>query len=102
MYAVKAEFINNRQYNENKGLPPLTFNLSPYKGMMNIGTRPTVDGTKSVIEVNIFDFDADIYGATVRVYLKKYLRGELKFSGLDALKAQLAADRINAIHHLAE
>jgi riboflavin kinase/FMN adenylyltransferase len=68
--------------------------------MMNIGTRPTVDGTKRVIEVNIFDFGEDIYGATLRVYLKKYLRGEQKFNGLDALKEQLAKDRHNALHYL--
>lgn len=69
---------------------------SKYKGMMNIGTRPTVDGTKRTIEVNIFDFNADIYGQTLRIYLRKYLRNEQKFNGLDALKEQLAADKQNA------
>ena len=67
------------------------------KGMMNIGNRPTVDGTKKIIEVNVFDFDKNIYGKTLRVYIKKYLRGEQKFSGLDALKEQLAKDKINAL-----
>ncbi|MES2776891.1 MAG: bifunctional riboflavin kinase/FAD synthetase [Bacteroidota bacterium] len=67
-----------------------------FKGMMNIGVRPTVDGTKRTIEVNIFDFDEDIYGQTMRVYLKAYLRGEVKFSGLDALKEQLAKDAVAA------
>lgn len=66
------------------------------KGMMNIGIRPTVDGTKRVIEVHIFDFNEDIYGTTLRVFLKKHLRGEQKFAGLDALKAQLATDKKNA------
>ncbi len=64
-----------------------------YTGMMNIGTRPTVDGTKQVTEVNIFDFDKDIYGETVTVYLKQHLRSEVKFSGLEELKAQLGRDR---------
>lgn len=63
------------------------------KGMMNIGLRPTVDGTRRVIEVNIFDFNADLYGKILRVFLKKHLRGEQKFSGLEALKAQLALDK---------
>jgi len=63
------------------------------RGMMNIGIRPTVDGKKRMIEVNIFDFDEDIYGQIIRVYLKHYLRGEVKFNGLDELKAQLAKDR---------
>ncbi len=62
-------------------------------GMMNIGIRPTVDGTKRVLEVNIFDFDRDIYGETLTVTLKKYLRSEEKFSGLEALKEQLAKDK---------
>jgi len=61
--------------------------------MMNIGVRPTVDGKKRMIEVNIFDFDKDIYGTTLRVYVKKYLRGERKFDGLDALKQQLTIDK---------
>lgn len=63
------------------------------QGMMNIGVRPTVDGTKRMIEVNIFDFNEDIYGSTLRVYVQKYLRGEQKFNGLDALKQQLAIDK---------
>ena len=70
---------------------------SSYKGMMNIGVRPTVDGKKRVIEVNIFDFNHDIYGKTLRVYLKHYLRGEVKFNGLDELKNQLSLDKIAAL-----
>jgi len=66
-------------------------------GMMNIGFRPTVDGTKRIIEVNIFDFDQDMYGETLTVTLKKHLRSELKFDGLDALKAQLAKDKEDAL-----
>lgn len=67
------------------------------KGMMNIGIRPTVDGTKRVIEVNLFDFDKDIYGTTLRVYVKHFLRGEVKFTGLDALEEQLAKDKEAAL-----
>jgi len=69
----------------------------PMKGMMNIGVRPTVDGTRRVIEVNIFNFDGDLYGKTLRIFIKKHLRGEVKFAGLDALKQQLAKDRENAL-----
>jgi riboflavin kinase / FMN adenylyltransferase len=64
-----------------------------YRGMMNIGTRPTVDGTKQVIEVNIFDFEGDIYGETITIALHKHLRSEVKFSGIEALKAQLVKDK---------
>jgi riboflavin kinase/FMN adenylyltransferase len=69
-------------------------------GMMNIGVRPTVDGTKRVIEVNIFDFDQDIYGETLTITLKKHLRSEVKFNGLDALKEQLAKDKEAAMDAL--
>lgn len=64
------------------------------KGMMNIGVRPTIDGLNRVIEVNIFDFSDDIYGETLQVTVKQWLRAEQKFNGLDALKAQLAQDKI--------
>jgi len=64
-----------------------------YKGMMNIGYRPTVDGTKKMIEVNIFNFERMIYGLSLRIIVKKFLRNEMRFSGLDALKEQLGEDR---------
>ena len=67
-----------------------------FKGMMNIGVRPTVNGSTRVIEVNIFDFDEMIYGSTLTITLVKYLRREVKFVGLDELKAQLAKDKENA------
>jgi riboflavin kinase/FMN adenylyltransferase len=67
-----------------------------YNGMMNIGIRPTVDGQKKVIEVHILDFDQDIYEQNLTVMVYEYIRGEVKFDGLDALKAQLAKDKITA------
>ncbi|MCW3117834.1 MAG: riboflavin biosynthesis protein RibF [Chitinophagaceae bacterium] len=70
------------------------------KGMMSIGFRPTVNGTKRVIEVNIFDFDQDIYGKTLRVYVKKYLRPEIKFDGLEALVKQIDQDKIDSLRVL--
>ena len=73
-----------------------------YSGMMNIGIRPTIGGTKRVIEVNIFDFDADIYGCVLRVFIHRRLRGEVKFNGLEELKEQLNRDKIQSINALAE
>lgn len=67
-----------------------------YNGMMNIGIRPTVDGQKKVIEVHILDFDQDIYEQNLTVMVFEYIRGEVKFDGLEALKAQLAKDKITA------
>jgi riboflavin kinase / FMN adenylyltransferase len=67
-----------------------------YRGMMNIGLRPTVDGSTRMIEVNIFDFDEMIYGSSLKVILVKHLRSEVKFNGLEELKTQLAKDKENA------
>jgi riboflavin kinase/FMN adenylyltransferase len=64
-----------------------------YKGMMNIGFRPTVGGTKKMIEINIFDFDENIYNQQITIILKKHLRQEIKFDGLEALQLQLAKDK---------
>ncbi len=64
-----------------------------HKGVANIGRRPTVnEGTESRLEVNLFDFDGDIYDTEITVALHQYIRAEVKFSGLDALKAQIASD----------
>lgn len=63
------------------------------KGMMSIGFRPTVDGKKRVIEVNLFDFNKDIYGKELRVYVKKYLREEVKFDSLEDLVKQIDRDK---------
>ncbi|HEY4650891.1 MAG TPA: bifunctional riboflavin kinase/FAD synthetase [Pontibacter sp.] len=64
-----------------------------HPSMMNIGLRPTVEGTHLTLEVNLLNFNRDIYGQTVTVSFVAYLRDEQKFSGLDELKAQLAKDR---------
>ncbi len=72
-------------------------NNTNFTGMMNIGVRPTINGTQRVVEVNIFNFDEDIYGQELRVYVKQYLRGEVKFNGLDQLKLQLAEDKKQAL-----
>ncbi len=64
-----------------------------YPGAANIGRRPTVnEGPESRLEVNLFGFDGDLYGQELTVSLHAYIRAEQKFSGLDALKAQIAMD----------
>ena len=70
------------------------------KAMMSIGFRPTVDGKTRVIEVNIFDFNKDIYDQSLKVYVKKYLREEVKFDGLEALVKQIDQDKINSLNVL--
>lgn len=68
-----------------------------YKAMMSIGFRPTVNGKVRVTEVNIFDFAKDIYEETIRVTVKKYLRSEVKFDGLESLKIQLHKDKEDSL-----
>ena len=70
--------------------------VKKYRGMMSIGFRPTIGGTTRIIEVNIFDFNREIYGRTLKVFVKKFLRPEEKFGGLDELKTQLALDKVNS------
>ncbi len=75
---------------------------SVYDGVANIGRRPTVNaGPESRLEVNLFDFSGDIYGTEITVALHAFIRAEIKFSGLDALKAQIAADAAEARRLLA-
>lgn len=62
-------------------------------GVANIGRRPTInDGQESRLEVNLFDYQGDLYGQTLSVVLRRMLRAEKRFDGLDALKAQIAQD----------
>jgi riboflavin kinase/FMN adenylyltransferase len=80
IYAVYAE-VNNKRY----------------KGMMSIGFRPTVDGKKRVIEVNMFDFNEEIYGRSLCVFVKKYLREEIRFDSLEKLVEQIDQDKIDSL-----
>ncbi len=69
---------------------------SNHKGMMSIGFRPTIGDNKKMIEVNIFDFDKNIYGRYLRVYVTHFLRKEEKFANLEELVTQMAIDEKNA------
>lgn len=71
-----------------------------FKGMLYIGNRPTVNGTKRNIEVNIFDFSKEIYGESLTIYFHKLIRGDSKFQDLDGLKVQLHADKEESIKAL--
>ncbi len=77
VYAVKV-FVANKEY----------------KGMLNIGTRPTINiSNKKNIEVHIFDFHEDIYGTEVKISFFKYIRNEIKFKNIEDLKIQLIKDK---------
>ena len=68
-----------------------------YFGMMNIGTNPTVSGTKQSIEVHFFNFDQDLYDKKIKIDLLEPLRNERKFDSLDSLQEQLKIDKENAL-----
>ena len=76
VYAVKV-FLENKEY----------------RGMMNIGIRPTFGGLNKTLEVHIFDFEDDIYGRVLTVAFVDRIRDEMKFSSPEALKEQLEKDR---------
>lgn len=76
VYAVRVELAGNL-----------------HTGMLNIGLRPTVDGKNRRIEVNIFDFEQEIYGQEIVLHFVSKIRDEKKFDDLEALKKQLEIDR---------
>jgi riboflavin kinase/FMN adenylyltransferase len=89
VYAVKAAIDSGHD-------------LQWFDGVANLGRRPTVAGEDLRFEVHLFDFEGDLYGKHLRVALLGFIRPELKFSGLDQLKAQIAADCETARRMLAE
>lgn len=64
-----------------------------FKGMAYIGQRPTINGMTRNIEVNIFDFNQEIYGQDIKMTFLEFLRHDVKFTGLEALKIQLQKDK---------
>lgn len=74
-------FIKSKIYNK------------PVFGMMNIGTRPTVEGKNQTIEVHFFDFDQDIYNKNITIEMIDFIREEQKFESFEALKNQLHKDQ---------
>lgn len=65
-----------------------------YRAMSNVGTRPSVDGSRRLLETHIFDFRGDLYGRRLCVRLLRKIRNEQKFSSVEELRAQLECDKI--------
>lgn len=74
-------------------LPTADIGQQTFKGMAYIGQRPTINGMTRNIEVNIFDFDREIYGQNIKMNFLAFLRHDVKFTGLEALKKQLQQDK---------
>ena len=75
---------------------------APVRGVASVGTRPTFDLTKPLLEVHLFDFDRDIYGHYIHVDFIAHLRDEERFESVDELVAQMRRDAENAKQRLAE
>jgi riboflavin kinase/FMN adenylyltransferase len=71
-----------------------------YNGMAYIGSRPTINGMTRNIEVNIFDFDQEIYNQQIQMEFIHFIRQDMRFSSLDELKAQIALDKIEVLRLL--
>lgn len=72
-------------------------NGNSYKGMMNVGVKPTLGENKGIsIEVNIFDFEGELYDENLKIELMDWIRDEKRFASLDELKQQLVEDRVKA------
>ena len=112
LYCVRGHVVKGDQRGRTLGFP--TANLSLWDELLlpgngvyatwawvegrrlaaatNVGVRPTVDGLTLTVEAHLLDFDGDIYGEEVRLEFVRRIRPEMKFAGLDALKAQILAD----------
>ncbi len=66
------------------------------RGVANIGKRPTIDGTKNILEIHLFDFNDSIYGELLQVFFLHKLRDEVKFTSVDALITQIHNDIVAA------
>lgn len=116
-YSISGQVVTGNKIGRNIGYP--TANLKPdssyklipgqgvyastvtiegktYKGMTNIGYRPTIDSDHLTIEVNIFDFDQDIYSQEITLSFIDRIRDEKRFASLGDLQLQLASDKIEA------
>lgn len=72
-----------------------------YEAMAYIGQRPTINGMTRNIEVNIFDFNREIYGQYIKMNFHEFLRHDVKFTGLEALKIQLKKDKEDTLNYFA-
>ena len=73
----------------------------PVFGVANLGTRPTVCGVRTLLEVHLFEFDEQIYGRRINVVFRHKIREEIRFDSFDALKEQIERDVISARHYFA-
>jgi riboflavin kinase / FMN adenylyltransferase len=112
-YSIVGTVINGQEIGRSIGFPTANLKYPPEKflprqgvycvrvdtalqqqlpGVMNIGKRPTVDGVNTTVEVHLLDWDGNLYGQQLTIYLHQFLRSEQKFPDLTALTNQIQAD----------
>ena len=112
-YSIVGTVVNGQEIGRSIGFPTANLNYPQEKflprqgvycvrvdtpaakqlpGVMNIGKRPTVDGVNTTVEVHLLDWDGNLYGQQLTVYLHQFLRSEQKFPSLAALTNQIQAD----------
>lgn len=120
-YTLSGTVVKGRQLGRQLGYPtanlelPESYKLVPadgvyavrvkwkndwYGGMLSIGTNPTVEGTIRTIEVNIFDFDQEIYGEKLTLEFVIWLRGQIKYTSLEPLIQQIGQDKVDSLAYL--
>jgi riboflavin kinase/FMN adenylyltransferase len=115
-FAIQGEVIHGDKRGRSLGWPTANVALGPYQrpaygiyavrvrlddgsehdGVASLGVRPMFDPPTELLEAVLFDWDGDLYGRTIEVALRHYLRPEMKFDGLEALKAQMDRDAAEA------
>ncbi len=121
-FAIEGEVLHGDKVGRELGFPTANVDIGPYlrpaygiyavrgrlpdgrvlDGAANLGIRPQFDPPKELLEPYFFDFSEDLYGQRIEVQLIERIRGEAKYDGLDALKAQIARDCETARHILAD
>jgi riboflavin kinase/FMN adenylyltransferase len=120
-FAVEGVVVHGEKRGRELGWPTANVELGPYQrpaygiyavrvrlddgsehdGVANLGVRPMFDPPRELLEAVLFDWDGDLYGRTIEVALRHYIRPEMKFEGMDGLKAQMDADAAEAKRLLA-
>ncbi len=115
-FAIEGVVIHGDKRGRELGWPTANVELGPYQrpafgvyavrvrtddgsehdGVANIGVRPMFDPPRELLEAVLFDFDGDLYGRPIEVALRHFLRAEMKFEGLEGLKAQMDKDAAEA------
>jgi len=98
---LESEGLKIQSSNDDPTFAGLNHQPSIFKGMAYIGQRPTINGMTRNIEVNIFDFNQEIYGQDIKMNFLKFLRPDVKFTGLEALTLQLQNDKEATLSYFA-